>query len=46
MIYQNKEFTPIKGWDGYFICRETTEILSVVDRKNTFKSRMLQGYHI
>lgn len=37
MLYQGKEFTPIKGHDGYFICRETTEVLSVVDRTNTVK---------
>lgn len=35
MLYQNKEFTPIKGHDGYFICRETSEVLSIVKRRNT-----------
>lgn len=35
MLYQGKEFTPIKGHEGYFICRETTEVLSIVDRTNT-----------
>ena len=38
MIYQGKNFTPIKNWDGYYICRETTEVLSVVDRTNTLKN--------
>ena len=37
MLYEGKEFTPLKGHEGYFICRETTEILSVVDRSNTLK---------
>lgn len=28
MIYQNKNFTPIKGYSDYYICKETSEVLS------------------
>lgn len=38
MLYNNKEFTPIKGYTKYFICKETTEVLSIKDRKNTYKN--------
>lgn len=38
MIYDNKEFTPISGYNGYYICKETTEILSNVKRKNTVEN--------
>ena len=38
MVFENKEFTKIKGYDNYFICRETTEVLSSMDRKNTTKN--------
>ena len=35
MVFEQKEFTPIFGYPGYFICKETTEVLSTVKRKNT-----------
>ena len=38
MLYEDKEFTLIKGYTKYFICRETTEVLSIKDRKNTYKN--------
>lgn len=35
MVFEQKEFTPIPGYSCYFICKETTEVLSVKPRKNT-----------
>lgn len=35
MVFEHKEFTKIKGYDNYYICKETTEVLSTKDRKNT-----------
>lgn len=35
MVFEQKEFTPISGFPCYFICKETTEVLSTVKRKNT-----------
>lgn len=35
MVFENKKFTPIYGYDNYYICKDTTEILSIVDRNNT-----------
>ena len=35
MVFEQKEFTPIKGYSDYFICKETTEVLSFKKRKNT-----------
>ena len=35
MVFEQKEFTPISGFPSYFICKETTEVLSIVKRKNT-----------
>jgi hypothetical protein len=38
MVFEQKEFTPIKGYENsYFICKETTEVLSLKERKNTVK---------
>lgn len=35
MVFEQKEFTPIEGYEDYYICKETTEILSTKKRKNT-----------
>jgi hypothetical protein len=36
MVFEQKEFTPIKGYENlYYICKDTTEVLSIKDRKNT-----------
>lgn len=35
MTYDNKEFTKIRGYTSYYICKETTEVLSIRERKNT-----------
>lgn len=35
MVFEHKEFTPIHGYDSYYICKETTEVLSTKQRKNT-----------
>lgn len=35
MVFEQKEFTPIFGFPGYYICKETTEVLSTVKRRNT-----------
>lgn len=35
MVFENKIFTPIKNYPDYFICKETTEVLSIKPRKNT-----------
>lgn len=36
MVFEQKEFTPIKGYeDAYFICKSTTEVLSIKNRRNT-----------
>lgn len=39
MVFEQKEFTPIKGYEGlYYICKDTQEVLSVKNRKNTKKN--------
>ena len=35
MVFEQKQFTPIKGYEDYYICKETTEVLSTKKRKNT-----------
>ena len=35
MVFEQKEFTPIEGYKDYYICKETTEVLSTKKRKNT-----------
>jgi uncharacterized protein YlaI len=36
MVFEQKEFTPVKGYEGlYFVCKDTQEVLSIKDRKNT-----------
>ena len=36
MVFEQKEFTPIKGYESlYYICKETTEVLSIKARQNT-----------
>jgi len=35
MIHNNKEFTQIQGYSDYYICKETSEILSTKERMNT-----------
>lgn len=37
MIYDNKIFTKLSNYDDYYICKETTEILSTKERKNSAK---------
>lgn len=38
MIYKNKTFTKLAGYDNYYICKETSEVLSTKERKNTHKN--------
>ena len=38
MIYKNKTFTKLTGYDNYYICKETSEVLSTKERKNTHKN--------
>lgn len=40
MVFEQKEFTKINGYNNYYICKETTEVLSTKDRKNTTKGTM------
>jgi hypothetical protein len=36
MVFEQKEFTPIKGYENlYFVCKDTQEVLSIKKRKNT-----------
>lgn len=35
MVFEHKTFTPIDGYEDYYICKETTEVLSTKKRKNT-----------
>ena len=36
MVFEQKEFTPIEGYDNlYFICKDTQEVLSIKPRMNT-----------
>ena len=35
MVFEQKEFTQIEGYEDYYICKETTEVLSTKKRKNT-----------
>lgn len=36
MVFEQKEFTPIKGYENlYFICKDTQEVLSIKARRNT-----------
>lgn len=35
MVFEQKEFTKINGYDDYYICKETTEVLSTKVRRNT-----------
>ena len=35
MVFEQKEFTQIEGYEDYYICKETTEVLSIKKRKNT-----------
>lgn len=35
MIFEQKTFTPVKGYTTYYICKETTEVLSTSSRRNT-----------
>lgn len=35
MVFEQKEFTPITGYVDYYICKETTEVLSIKKRRNT-----------
>lgn len=35
MIFEQKTFIPIQGYTNYYICKETTEVLSTLSRRNT-----------
>ncbi len=35
MVFEQKEFTKIQGYDDYYICKFTTEVLSTKERRNT-----------
>ena len=35
MVFEQKEFTKIQGYDDYYICKSTTEVLSTKERRNT-----------
>jgi hypothetical protein len=35
MVFEQKQFTKINGYSDYYLCRETTEVLSLKKRKNT-----------
>jgi len=35
MVFEQKQFTEIKGYSDYYICKDTTEVLSLKKRMNT-----------
>lgn len=35
MVFEQKEFTQITGYENYFICKDTTEVLSTKQRMNS-----------
>ena len=35
MVFEQKEFTPIANFPGYYICRDTSEVLSTLPRRNS-----------
>ena len=35
MVFEQKEFTKLQGYEDYYICKDTTEVLSTKIRKNT-----------
>lgn len=35
MVFEQKEFTKLQGYDNYYICKSTTEVLSTKARRNT-----------
>ncbi len=37
MVFEQKEFTQINGYTNYYICKETSEVLSTKERQNTTK---------